>query len=62
MVSNLINSFSSALQVNLGLEIPNLPCSGEIVECSVLPRIIGLVPSNIGRVLLSQFDMDRCIK
>jgi hypothetical protein len=28
-------------QVKLGHENPNLPCSGEIVECSILSRIIG---------------------
>jgi hypothetical protein len=50
---------STAWQVNLGLENSNLPCSSEIVECSVLSRIIGRVPCNAGGVLLSQFGMDR---
>jgi hypothetical protein len=38
----------SAWQVNFGLENSNLPLSGEVVECSVLSKIIGLVPDNSG--------------
>jgi hypothetical protein len=50
----------SAWQVNLGHENPNLPCSREIPECSILSRIIGRVPCDADQVLLSQFDVDRC--
>jgi hypothetical protein len=56
MVPNLVSSPPSVSQVNLGLENPNLNCSSEIVECSVLSRIIGRVPCDASRMPLSQLD------
>jgi hypothetical protein len=50
----------SAWQVNFGFEKSNLPYCGEVVKCSILSRIIGRVPRNVNRVLLSQFHVDRC--
>jgi hypothetical protein len=50
----------SAWQVNLGLENQNLLCSSEIVECSILSRIIDRVPCNTSRVPFSQLDVDGC--
>jgi hypothetical protein len=38
----------SAWQVRFGLENSNLPPLDEVVECSVLSRIIGRVPNNPG--------------
>jgi hypothetical protein len=46
--------------VNIGLENPNLLCSSEITECSILSRIIGPMPCYAGRVPLSQLDAIRC--
>jgi hypothetical protein len=52
MVPNLVSSPRVLWQLNIRLGNPNLPYSGEVIECSVLFRIIGRVPSNTGRVLL----------